>query len=156
VNFRRVSATVTTSGRVAAATLRGLRAEGYDVVVNLLPDTSEHAVVDEATIVRAQGIEYVHVPVDFAAPTHDDFVAFAAAMDAHLEDIVHVHCAANYRVSAFYGLYAMRSGSWSREQADAHLRDLWDPGDHPVWESFIAAERARLAANGQRIRSAGL
>jgi len=143
LNFRRVSDTVTTSGSVGVAELGELRAKGYDVVVNLLPDTSEYAAPGEAAIVQGQNLGYVLIPVDFAAPTHDDFDAFAAAMDANAEKKVHIHCAANYRVSAFYSLYAMRKGWWTAEQADAHIRDVWRPEEYPVWEAFIAAERAR-------------
>jgi uncharacterized protein (TIGR01244 family) len=144
LNFRRVSDTVTTSGTVTAEDLSELRAKGYSVVVNLLPDASEYAVGGEATIVDGQGVGYVYIPVDFARPTHEDFEAFATAMDANADKTIHVHCAANYRVSAFYSLYAMRRGWWSIEQADEHLRGIWTQGEYPVWDAFIAAERARM------------
>ena len=116
-NFRRVSDRVTTSGLVNAEQLATLGGEGYHAVINLLPDSYEHAVHDEATIVRDQGLDYVYIPVDFAAPTHDDFAAFSDAMDAHSDDQVHVHCAANFRVSAFYGLYAQSRGSLHRSRS---------------------------------------
>jgi hypothetical protein len=57
---------------------------------------------------------------------------------------VHVHCAANYRVSAFYSLYALRKGRIDEKEADAIVRDVWDPAEHPVWAAFIADECARL------------
>ena len=98
VNFRRVSDAVTTSGSVSAEDLAGLSSEGYQVVVNLNPDGGYGAVDDEATIVSDQGVAYVYLPVDFAAPTRDDFDAFVVAMDAHEGEAIHVHCAANYRV----------------------------------------------------------
>ncbi|MET0421466.1 MAG: protein tyrosine phosphatase family protein [Acidimicrobiia bacterium] len=143
-NFRRIDERLTTSGVVTAEQLRGLRADGYDAVVNLLPNESEHAVPEEAVLVTAQGVDYVHIPVDFAAPTHADFEAFATAMDAHAEQRVHVHCAANYRVSAFYSLYALEHGLVDVEQADDLVRDLWDADADPVWSGFLAAERARI------------
>ncbi|MET0920168.1 MAG: protein tyrosine phosphatase family protein, partial [Acidimicrobiia bacterium] len=112
--------------------------------VNLLPNESEHAVPEEAVLVTAQGVDYMHIPVDFAAPTHADFEAFATAMDAHAEQKVHVHCAANYRVSAFYSLYALEHGLVDVEQADDLVRDRWDADADPVWSGFLAAERARI------------
>src|SRR5882757_6694771 len=144
-NFRRVSDRVTTSGLVNAEQLATLGSEGYRLVINLLPDSYEHAVHDEATIVRDQGLDYVYIPVDFAAPTHDDFVAFSDAMDAHADDPVHVHCAANYRVSAFYGLYAQSRGLCTEAEADALVQGLWNAADYPAWTEFIAAERAPMA-----------
>jgi uncharacterized protein (TIGR01244 family) len=145
LNFRRVSDSVTTSGTVAAEDLAELRANGYEVVVNLMPDDSSYAVAGEAAIVEDAGVGYVYIPVDFAAPTAEDFDRFATAMDASAGKTVHVHCAANYRVSAFYSLYALRRGWWDATQADAHIRTIWDPAEYPAWEAFIAAERARPA-----------
>lgn len=136
-NFRRVSDTVTTSGAVAPDDLRTLAGAGYDLVVNLLPADGHAAVADEESIVRGQGIGYVHIPVDFASPTRADYDAFAAAMDQHAGETIHVHCAANYRVSAFYGVYAVRRQWWTAAEADAFLRELWDPARHPAWAALL-------------------
>jgi uncharacterized protein (TIGR01244 family) len=138
-NFRRVNDRVTTSGLVAADDLARLREAGYDLLVNLLPDSSEHAVEGEASIVGDQGVGYVHIPVDFAAPTPEQFDEFASVMDAHADASIHVHCAANYRVSVFYALYAVRKGWWSTEQADQHVLGLWTPD--PVWRDFTTSVR---------------
>lgn len=146
LNFRRVSDTVTTSGVVPAEDLAELGGGGYEVVINLMPDTSEYAVAGEADIVTGQGIHYVAIPVDFAAPTQADFDAFCAAMDRSDGKSIHVHCAANYRVSAFYSVYAMAKGWWTVEDADALLASIWTAGEYPVWDEFIATQRARLAS----------
>jgi uncharacterized protein (TIGR01244 family) len=140
-NFRRVSDTVTTSGLIAPDDLAGLRAEGYDVVVNLLPDSSEHSIRGEAAIVDDQGLTYVYIPVDFAAPRREELDTFAEVMDAHDGKSIHVHCAANYRVSVFYGLYAVRRGTWSPDEAQQHIRGVWPDGPDPVWSDFIAEEQ---------------
>jgi uncharacterized protein (TIGR01244 family) len=147
LNFRQVSDTVTTSGTVPAEDLAELGAKGYDVVVNLMPDSSEYAIAGEAAIVAGQGVDYVYLPIDFAAPTHEQLEAFVAAMDDNAGKTIHVHCAANYRVSAFYSLYAMRRGWWSTEEADEHLRGIWTEGEYPAWNAFIASERARLSGS---------
>src|SRR5215208_6547373 len=94
-NFRRVSDRVTTSGIVPVEQLAELRDQGYGAVINLKPDIEAEIGADEGQIVRDQGIDYVHLPVDFDAPTHADFEAFTQAMDAHDGQTVHVHCAAN-------------------------------------------------------------
>jgi uncharacterized protein (TIGR01244 family) len=142
-NFRRIDDRLTTSGLVSAEQLAHLRDEGYDAVIDLLPDNHERAVADEGQIVRAQGLDYVHIPVDFDAPSHADLEAFADAMDAHAGQKIHVHCAANYRVTAFYGLYAQQRGLCTEVEADALVRDIWDPDEFPVWHEFIAKERPR-------------
>jgi uncharacterized protein (TIGR01244 family) len=152
-NFRRVSDRVTTSGIVPVEQLRELRDQGYDAVINLKPDIEAEIGADEGQIVRDQGIDYVHLPVDFDAPTHADFEAFTQAMDAHDGQTVHVHCAANYRVTAFYGVYAVERGLWNEDEADRFVRDVWDPSEFPAWQSFIDAEYARIDQQGPRTAS---
>jgi uncharacterized protein (TIGR01244 family) len=142
-NFRRIHAQLTTSGLVSASQLVSLRSEGYDAVINLLPDTHERAVPDEARIVREQGLDYVYIPVDFEAPTPADLEAFVDAMDARTGRKVHVHCAANYRVSAFYSLYALRRGLCTDDEANQLVLDVWNPAEYPAWIDFIANQRSR-------------
>jgi protein tyrosine phosphatase (PTP) superfamily phosphohydrolase (DUF442 family) len=142
-NFRRIHDDLTTSGLVSVEQLHGLRSEGYDALINLLPDSYEHAVADEAGIVRGEGLDYVYIPVDFDAPSHADLEAFATAMDARVGKKIHVHCAANYRVSAFYSLYARAKGLCTDEEARALVEEIWTPAEFPAWAAFIADERAR-------------
>ena len=153
-NFRRVSERVTTSGIVPVQQLEELRDQGYDVVINLKPDIEAELGADEGQIVRDQGIDYVYLPVDFDAPTHADFQVFASAMDAHDGQKVHVHCAANYRVTAFYSVYAVERALWSEDEAERFVRDVWDPSEFPAWRSFIDGEHARISRQGPRTASA--
>jgi hypothetical protein len=77
--------------------------------------------------------------VDFSAPrlTSKTFSGHGRCTDKK----VFVHCAANYRVSSFIPLYGQAKLGWSLEQANAHIRRLWEPNE--VWTAFI--EEARLA-----------
>src|SRR5690606_29129079 len=97
-NFRRISDRLTTSGNVNHDGLKALRAQGCEVVINLLPDTSDYAIPNERDAVESQGMEYIYIPVDFKQPTSADFLRFSEALDQVQERNVHVHCAANYRV----------------------------------------------------------
>jgi hypothetical protein len=51
----------TTSGVVPAERLSELGFEGYDTVINLLPDSSEHEVASEAHVVNEQVFAYIHI-----------------------------------------------------------------------------------------------
>jgi protein tyrosine phosphatase (PTP) superfamily phosphohydrolase (DUF442 family) len=144
-NFRPVDDRLTTSGLLTPEQLRALRGEGYDAVINLMP-TGENSVADEEAIVREQGLDYVFIPVDFEAPTSADLDAFAAAMDARSDQKVHVHCAANYRVTAFYSLYATQRGLCTPEAASELLQSVWDPAEFPVWSAWMDEERARASS----------
>jgi hypothetical protein len=58
-------------------------------------------------------------------------------MDAHRDEKLWVHCAANMRVSAFLGLYRVIKQGWEPERAFELMHGLWQPNE--VWSAFIAA-----------------
>ena len=137
-NFRKIHDDLTTSGVVRPDCLKTLASQGYEVLVNLMPDASEYAVADERAIVKSQKLEYIYIPVDFKQPKHSDFVQFSEALDRVLDKKVHIHCAANYRVSAFYALYAANRGYWSPDRAWKFILEVWQPAEHSGWSEFIA------------------
>ena len=150
VNYRKISERVATSGSVSEDRLRRLGTEGFDVVVNLLPDSSEVAVTDEREIVEGQGLEYHYIPVDFGNPTEAEFSHFRRVMENAGDKKILIHCAANYRVSAFYSLYALHDRDWSWDDARAHIASIWDPADYPVWKRFIDKFRSQSSGNRRR------
>ncbi len=99
---------------------------------------------DEASSVQKLGLEYIHIPVQFAAPTESDLIKFFDAMDRHRHHRVWVHCAANMRVTAFLGLYRRLREGWPEERAFALLREIWQPDE--VWSEFIASQLAKSNA----------
>lgn len=143
-NFRPASDRVTTSGIVPAGALARLSEEGVTAVINLLPDESEHAVDNEAELVTSQGLSYIHLPVDWNEPTAADFNRFSDAMDELSGQRIHVHCAANFRVSGFYSVWAEQQGLWNRRQANDFIADVWDPTEHPQWAELLTNLRQDL------------
>jgi uncharacterized protein (TIGR01244 family) len=144
-NAREVDDRLMTSGQPSEDQLRAAAAAGIDTVVNLAPHDSANALPDEAGLVHALGMTYHHLPVVFADPTEGDFAAFEQVMaELPPDSRTLVHCAANFRVSAFYGLYAIKHLGWSVEQAEAFRAPIWDAGDYPVWEAFISQMLASL------------
>lgn len=137
-NFREINPQLSTAGVISAEQLTELGTEGYEAVINLLPKDSPYAVPGEAETVTGQGIDYTYIPVDFAAPTAEDFEQFVSAMQANGERKLMVHCAANYRVSAFYGIYGVKHLGWSVEQAYEFIAAIFDLSEKPVWKRFVA------------------
>lgn len=125
-----------TSGQPSIAQLAVIAAAGYRTVINLaLHDDPRYSLPDEAGTVRSLGMVYVHIPVQFASPTEDELLAFFAALEAHGQDKLWIHCAANLRVSAFLGLYRVLREGWDVDAAFALMRELWQPDE--VWAGFI-------------------
>lgn len=144
-NVVRVDEMTLTGGQPTEDQLRAVAAEGGQAVINLATFDPRYSLPDEAGLVQALGLHYHHLPVVWDNPQPADFEAFAEAMSALTGQHVFIHCAANFRVTAFYGLYAMRSLGWTEAQADALRARVWGKSAYPVWEAFIKDMKARIA-----------
>jgi protein tyrosine phosphatase (PTP) superfamily phosphohydrolase (DUF442 family) len=109
-------------------------------VINLGLHSHEHALADEAASLRALGIDYVHIPVPFDAPTAQHYDQFASALMAAGDEPVHVHCILNARVSAFFYRYRIAAMGMDATVARAAMETVWRPGG--VWAAFIGDDTA--------------
>jgi len=136
-NYRLVSKKVATSGVLQPEGLAVLSDDGIEVVMNLMPDDSEYAVKGEREIIQDQRIEYWYLPVDFSAPNLGEYVQFKHKLQQAGDKKLLIHCAANYRVSAFYSRYAIETGIWSVEEADRFMLSIWNPDEYPGWPEWL-------------------
>lgn len=136
-NYKRVDAGLSTAGAVTEEQLHTLRAEGYEAVINLLPQSHPHAIANEREIVEEQGMLYIQIPVEFEKPTLANYNEFVLAMDTSAGQKTLIHCAKNYRASAFYAIYANQFCGWSRQEARDFIASVWRPSEHPPWDTFI-------------------
>jgi protein tyrosine phosphatase (PTP) superfamily phosphohydrolase (DUF442 family) len=141
-NFLLIDDRLATAGQPTEEQLGDVAAAGYAAVVNLGLLDPKYCLADEAGLVASLGMAYRHIPVKFDAPTVDDFRAFAATMDACAGGKTFVHCAANYRVSAFVSLWGELRLGWPRARADELARRVWEPNE--TWLAFIARCRAEV------------
>jgi hypothetical protein len=105
------------------------------IAINLGLHTHEKALPDEAASVGRLGMTYIHIPVNFQNPTDEDFAKFCVAMEQLKAVPVHVHCIANYRVSAFFYRYRRDVLGMNEAEARAEMEQLWHP--EGVWTTFI-------------------
>jgi protein tyrosine phosphatase (PTP) superfamily phosphohydrolase (DUF442 family) len=133
--FVRLSDNVGTAGQPTEAQFAAIKEAGYRVVINLLPP-EPNALPNERELIVAQGLEYIAIPVVWGTPTREDFTRFCAAMEAHTQDRVFVHCAANKRVSAFMYLYRVLHQGVPSEEALPAMHRIWTP--NPTWQRFIS------------------
>ncbi|MBP6787982.1 MAG: protein tyrosine phosphatase family protein [Candidatus Promineofilum sp.] len=143
-NYVKVDEHISTAGQPTEDQLRDAAAEGFTAVINLAPVNPPYTPADEAGLARELGLTYIYIPVAWNNPTDADFAAFEQAMSATAGRRTLIHCAANFRVTAFYTLYAHKHLGWSAAQAEA-LRDrIWAGSDYPVWEAFVARKRGEI------------
>ncbi len=130
-----------TAGQPTENQFSVVRQAGFDAVINLALPSSDNALANEGSIVTGLGMAYAHVPVNFKAPTSDDFSAFCGLIKAFEGRRVFVHCAANMRVSAFVFLYRVLHQDVARSEAERDLRAIWEPDE--VWSRFIETQLER-------------
>lgn len=130
-----VTPRLTTASQPSAGAIPALRAEGFDHVINLGLSGQPYSLPDEQSLVLSHGMAYTHIPVPFESPEPAHFAAFLEAMDTTAGAKVFLHCAANYRASAFAALYGVRRLGWDRARTENHIAQVWKP--NPVWRAFL-------------------
>lgn len=142
--FLALNDALASAGQPSEQQLAEIAAAGFAVVINLgLHDDPGYALPDEAGTVRALGMEYVHIPVQFSSPGMDDLARFSDAMAAAEGKKVFVHCRHNKRVPVFIALDRVLRQGWEHEAAFADMRHAWAPDE--TWQAFIAEALSRNA-----------
>lgn len=107
----------------------------YRAVINLaMPDHAD-SIDDEGAIVSALGMNYIHIPVPFDAPTPNQLLRFFHHMNAYASEKVLVHCIMNYRVSAFMFHYQHKSLGMTEAQSRSPMFEQWQPD--AVWLNLL-------------------
>ena len=143
-----ISPTLVTAGQPTRESLQHLKAEGYDAVISLAPGNTADAVTDEAEILKAQGIEFVHVPIPWQAPEAKHLEATAAALSRLQGRKVLVHCQMNMRASAVTFLYRAVYAKEDPATAWADVKKVWTPKDQ--WAKYVDEQ---LRAGGIAFRA---
>ncbi|MDB9528958.1 protein tyrosine phosphatase family protein [Oscillatoria sp. CS-180] len=133
-NYLPIEDTLATAGQPTEEQFAEIGQAGFEVVVNLAMPTSDNALPDEGSVVEAQNMEYVAIPVIWESPTEEDFQQFQQVMTEGGDRKVFVHCAANMRVSAFIYLHRRLQGT-PHSVAEQSLHTIWTP--NATWQQFI-------------------
>jgi len=143
-NYRSVNDRISTGGQPTREQLRSAADEGFTTVVNLATGDARFSLDDEAELARTLGMAYHHIPVAWENPQESDFAAFEAVLQASPADKILIHCAANFRVTAFYSLYALKHLGWTEAQAGEFRASIWGGSDYPIWEKFIGDMKSKV------------
>jgi protein tyrosine phosphatase (PTP) superfamily phosphohydrolase (DUF442 family) len=135
LNEIQYSSNLTTAGQPSEEQFRALAEAGFQRVIFLAFNDHKNALKNEDRVARSAGMEFVHIPVAWDAPTTVDFNTFAAVMRA--TDKTLVHCEVNFRASVFGFLYQVIYLGTPVEEAWALLTSIWIPNE--TWDTFIAS-----------------
>ena len=144
-NYRKVDDQFITGGQPREEQLKAVAAGGFKRVINLATINPRYSLPDEDGLVRSLGMTYHHIPVVWENPTDADFEAFDQVMQSVGDDKTLVHCAANFRATAFYSLYAMKHLGWTQARAEDFRSSIWKGSDFPAWETFIRKTEEKIS-----------
>lgn len=136
-NYRQYSDMFASAGQPKREQFESIKENGFDRVIYIAFSSGNNAIADEDQIVKSLGMDYLHIPVDFANPTVRDFNAFADAMRREPDSKTLLHCQVNARATAFSFLYRVIYDGVSVEDAKRDMNTVWQPND--VWRDFIFA-----------------
>jgi len=134
-NYIEYSPTFASAGQPTREQLDLLPDAGFDRVIYLAFTNGRIAIADEDAIVKELGMDYIHVPVIWDAPTKSDFYTFVGAMQSGMNTRTLLHCAANFRASAFSFLYRVLHEDVPIAAAKADMNKIWTPNQ--VWTDLI-------------------
>jgi protein tyrosine phosphatase (PTP) superfamily phosphohydrolase (DUF442 family) len=134
-NYREYSPVFSSSGQPTIAEIPLLAEAGFDRVIYLALTTNQTAIPGEDNLVLENGMEYVHVPVDFSKPTLKNFQLVAGVLQDDPSFKTLLHCQINLRASAFAFLYRTIFLHVPMAQAKADMDTVWLPDK--VWYRFI-------------------
>ena len=84
---------------------------------------------------RGQGLQFIHIPVEWESPSPADFAVFATVMQTFGGGRTLVHCEVNFRASVFGFLYQVIYEGADVSEAMSLMQSIWVPND--TWEAFI-------------------
>jgi protein tyrosine phosphatase (PTP) superfamily phosphohydrolase (DUF442 family) len=134
-NFRQYSETFASAGQPTAEQFSTVRDAGFERVIYLAFTNNPNAVPNADQLVKGLGMDYVHIPVDWARPTTQDFYTFADAMRRDTDRKTLLHCQVNARATAFSFLYRVIYEDVPVAQAKADMNSVWQPNE--TWRDFI-------------------
>jgi protein tyrosine phosphatase (PTP) superfamily phosphohydrolase (DUF442 family) len=135
LNFRQYSDTFASAGQPTAEQFNTVRDAGFERVIYLAFTNNPNAVPNADQLVKSLGMDYVHIPVDWARPTTQDFYTFADAMRRDTDRKTLLHCQVNARATAFSFLYRVIYEDVPVAQAKADMNSVWQPNE--TWRDFI-------------------
>ena len=99
--FLKVTPDFCTGGQPRPEQFAVLKADGVKAVLNLR-QPSEHRAEEEQEAVKAAGLKYFNIPVNFQQPTDASVDEFLKITDDAANRPMFIHCTAAIRVGAFW------------------------------------------------------
>lgn len=138
INYIQLTERIATSGQPTEEQFIEIANKEYKAIINLAMPDSDNAINNESSIVTSLGMSYFHIPVPFDAPKKEHLTLFLKLIKGLEEKNTWVHCALNYRVSAFMYHHHKLILELPENEAQSVIFHNWKP--NAVWRKFLALE----------------
>ncbi len=138
LNYIKINENIATSGQPTDEQLELISTCGYEVVINLALHDASNAIKEEDKVVTGLGMSYFHIPVIFDDPKNEQLKLFLDILSMNENRKVWVHCALNYRVSAFMYVYHKYYLQTPFEEIDLSLLEQWQPDEK--WQEILKTD----------------
>lgn len=135
LNYIKINELIATSGQPSIEEFKVIAQEGFEVVINLAMYNSSNSIENENKVVTDLNMSYFHIPVDFENPKLSDLKLFLNVLQSLGANKVLIHCAKNYRVTAFMYVYHKYILNTPFEKIDLSMFNIWTPSS--AWQSLM-------------------
>ena len=137
LNYHQISERIGTGGQPTPDQFKAIEEAGFQTVINLAMPDSPNALSNEGAIITELGMTYIHIPVPWQSPSLNDLRKFLGFMKALKSQKVFVHCAANYRASAFTNRYLRLMTTATEEESTTPILEQWLPQMDDNWRAIL-------------------
>ena len=134
LNTIHITDTISTSGQPTPEQFQQIADAGYQHIINLAMPDSTNSLLDEGGFVSEAGMNYFHFPVPFDEPTATHLHLFMKLLKILEGEKIWIHCALNYRVSAFMQHYQTQVLKLAETQRVPMIKS-WEPDE--IWQKFL-------------------
>lgn len=135
LNYIKINELIATSGQPKIEQFELIAKEGFEVVINLAMYDSSNAIENENKVVTDLDMSYFHIPVSFENPKLSDLKLFLNVLQSLGANKVWIHCAKNYRVTAFMYVYHKYILNTPFDDIDISMFNVWSPT--PIWQELM-------------------
>ena len=135
----KISERLTVGGQPTEDDLRGLKAEGFDGIINLRRDGEANQPLDpagEGKAATAAGLKYFHIPVNSADPKREQVEAVRTAL-SQVKGPVYVHCQGGGRACMMALLATAPASGYGAKEMMAQAETAGFPISNPVVAEFV-------------------
>ena len=116
--FAELETTIACGGSTRPEAIGEIKKMGFKAVINLRLASEEGALVEEeGAVVRAAGMNYVHLPFNAQSPDPNLIDNFIAAVTSPANTPAYVHCAAGGRAASLWMIKRVKADGWAEARA---------------------------------------